>query len=473
MTIIMQKSFGPKNFTPQFNTPPSQGGASGDNDFLKREADLPARASLEAMQAGLAKREGILEERKRQIAQKQSVMDDKFDQVEKLRKDLVAKLDKVSSMSADEAKKILLETVEKDLAAEISKKIKEAENEIKLQSDEYSKEILADAMIHGVTDYISEFTTSKVRLEDEEMKGRIIGKEGRNVRTFEQATGVDVVMDDEIPDVLIISSFDPVRREIAKISLERLIEDGRIQPQRIEEIVAKTREDINKVMRQAGEKLLSDVGIYNLPVELVDIIGRFKYRYSFGQNLIVHTQELVQIGKALAQAIGADVNTVKLGCLLHDIGKVVTDGEEGSHVDKGVSLTKKLGIAEEVINCIAEHHEDKPFSSVESILVSIADKISGGRPGARHENVQDYIKRLDDIENIATSFEGVEKCFAVQAGREVRVIVTPERVSDDELPKLVHDIAVRISKEVMVPGSVKITAIREVRVTESTITTPQ
>lgn len=456
----MQRSFGPKNFSP--HQPVSSGGnlPAGRQDFAAREADL-------------AKREGIIEERERQIAQRQKGVDEKLEQLENIRKDLVEKLEKASKMSPDEAKKILLEELDKELAVEISKKIKEAENEIKLESEEKAKEILADSMLHGVTDYISEFTTSKVKLADEEMKGRIIGKEGRNVRTFEQATGVDVVMDDEIPDVLILSSFDPVRREIAKVSLERLIEDGRIQPQRIEEIVEKTKEDINKIMRQAGEKLLSDVSIYGLPVEIVDMIGRFKYRYSYGQNLIVHTQELVQIGEALAIAIGADVNTVKLGCLLHDIGKVVTEGDEGSHVDKGVAFTKQLGLPEEVINCIAEHHEDKPFSSVESILVSISDKISGGRPGARHENVQDYIKRLDDIEKIATSFEGVERCFAVQAGREVRVIVLPEKISDMELPKLVHDIAVRISKEVMVPGSVKITAIREVRATESTITTPQ
>lgn len=418
----------------------------------------------------LAKREGILEEKERQIEQKQKLIDDKLEQLEKIRKDLVSKLEKVSSMSADEAKKILLENLDQELAGEISKRIKEAEEEIKLAADEKAKEILADAMRHGVTDYISEFTTSKVKLPDEEMKGRIIGKEGRNVRTFEQATGVDVVMDDEIPDTLILSSFDPVRREIAKVSLERLMEDGRIQPQRIEEIVVKTKEDVNKLMRQAGEKLAHDVGVYNLPVELIDILGRFKYRYSYGQNLILHTQEETQIGIALAKEIGADVNVVRLGCLLHDIGKVVTEGDEGTHVEKGVQLVKKYGLPEKVINCIAEHHEDKPFSSVESILVYIADAISGGRPGARHENVEDYIKRMSDIEKIATSFTGVEKAFAVQAGREVRVVVVPERISDDELPKLVHDIAERISQEVMVPGAVKITAIRETRYSESTVT---
>src|SRR5258708_1739139 len=247
----MQRTFGPKAFTSQPN-PPAGG------DFNQREAEL-------------AKREGILEERERQIKEKQKLVDERIDNLEKVRIDL---LEKVSKLNAEDAKKLLLENIEKDLASEISKKVKEAENEIKLQADEKAKEILAEAILHGVTDYISEFTTSKVKLPDEDLKGKIIGKEGRNVRTFEQVTGVDVVMDDEIPDTLILSSFDPVRREIAKVALERLIADGRIQPQRIEEIVQKTEEDINKLMRQAGEKLCHDVGVYNLPVELVDLIGR-------------------------------------------------------------------------------------------------------------------------------------------------------------------------------------------------------
>ena len=448
----MQKSFGPYQAQQSTNSP-------SDEDFLKKEADL-------------AKREGILEERERILLERQKLVDEKLKQLDDIRKDLISKLEKVASLSSDEAQKILLENLDKELASEISKKIRNAENEIKLQSDEKARQILADAMIHGVTDYVSEFTTSKVKLPDEDMKGKIIGKEGRNIRTFEQMTGVDVVMDDEIPDVLILSSFDPIRREIAKVALDRLIADGRIQPQRIEEIVTKTQEDIDKILRQAGEKLCHDLGVYNLPVELIDMIGRFKYRYSFGQNLIQHTQEVAQIGMALAKMIGADVNIVKLGCLLHDIGKIVTENDEGSHVDKGVQLARKFGLPEEVINCIAEHHEDKPFSSVESILVAIADAISGGRPGARHENVEDYIKRLENIERIGTSFEGVQKCFAVEAGREIRVIVMPEKVSDDELPKLTHDIAERISKEVMVPGAVRVTAIRETRAIEYTTTMP-
>lgn len=420
-------------------------------------------------QAQLAKREGILEERERTLTQRQKALEEKLYQAEKLRKDLIEKLEKASSMPQDEAKQLLLQQVEKDLAVEISKKIKQAEDEIKHQADEKAKGILADAMLHGVTDYLAEFTTSQVSLPDEEMKGRIIGKEGRNVRAFEASTGVDVIMD-ETPGVLILSSFDPVRREIAKVALEKLIKDGRIQPERIEEVVSRSREDIEKLMCQAGEKLCHDTGVYDLPMELVCLLGRFKYRYSYGQNMIAHTLEETQIGVALAKMIGADVNVVKLACLLHDIGKIVTDWEEGTHVEKGVALAKKFGMPEEVINCIAQHHEDQPFSSVESIIVYIADSISGGRPGARRENVEEYINRIDDIEKIATSFEGVEKAFAVSAGREVRVVVFPDKISDDELPKLTRDIAQRISNEVMVPGQVKVTAIRETRAIEYALT---
>ncbi len=418
----------------------------------------------------LAKREGILEERERQISEKLEILDKKLEQVEKVRLELIEKLEKSAKMSQDDAQKILLEQVEKDLGAEISKRIKEGEEEIKFTVDDKSKQILADAMYHGVTDVVSEYTTSTVTLPDEEMKGRIIGKEGRNIKAFEQATGVDVVMDDELPNGLILSSFDPIRREIAKVSLERLMVDGRIQPQRIEEIVLKTREDIEKIMFQAGEKLCADAGVYNLPIEVVAVLGRFKYRFSFGQNLIQHSLELVKVGVELARQLGADVNTVRLGCLLHDIGKVVYEGDEGTHVEKGITFAKQHGIDQKVIDCIAQHHEDEPFTSVESVIVATSDAISGGRPGARHENVQDYIKRLQDIERIATSYSGVDKAFALQAGREVRVIVMPDKISDEELPKLVHDIGEKIQKEVMVPGAVKITAIRENRVTESFLT---
>lgn len=450
----MKKSFGPDK-------------VSVDKSNQTKETE---QFDPELTAEGLAKREGILEERERQLAEKQKGLDERLNLIEKTRKDLISKLEKVTKLSQEEAQKLLLGNIEQDLAGEISKKVREAEDEIKLQADEKIREILADAILHGVTDYIAEFTTSQVSLPDEEMKGRIIGKEGRNIKTFEQATGVDVLMDDDSPNTLTISSFDPVRREIAKVAMEKLMADGRIQPQRIEEIVEKTRQDIEKLMCQAGEKLCHDVGVYNMPSEIVCLLGRFKYRYSYGQNMIQHTLEETKIGIELAKILGADVNVVRLGCLLHDVGKILTDWDEGTHVERGVQLAKKFGFPEKVVSCIAEHHEDQPFSTVESICVYVADAISGGRPGARHENVEDYIKRLSDIEKIATSFEGVEKAFAVQAGREVRVIVIPDQVSDEELPKLVHDIGAQIQKEVMVPGAVKITAVRETRATESFLT---
>ncbi len=446
----MQKSFGSKP-APSLSANPVS-----DNDLINKQAEL-------------AKREGVLEERERLLEEKHRILDEKLEQADKTRKDLATKLERSAGMSQDESKKILLETVEKDLAAEISKKVREAEEIIKLTAGEKAKELLADTMLHGVTDYLSEFTTSQVNLPDDEMKGRIIGKEGRNIRAFENATGVDVLMD-ETPGVLILSSFDPVRREIAKVSLERLMKDGRIQPERIEEIVQATKEDIEKLMCEAGEKLCHDVGAYNLPAEMVCLLGRFKYRYSYGQNMIQHTLEETQIGIAIAHELGADVNIVRIGCLLHDVGKILTDWEEGTHVEKGVQLAKKFGMPQGVIDCIAQHHEDEPFSCVESVICYISDAISGGRPGARRENVQDYIKRIDSIEKIATSYDGVESAYAVSAGREVRVIVFPDQISDDELPKLTHDIAERISKEVMVPGQVKVTAVREIRVTEYTVT---
>ncbi len=443
----MQRSFGTQN-----------------NSQTTTTVDLTGR------ETELAKREGILEERERLIAQKAEDLEHKLERAEKTRQDLVEKLERVASLSTEEANKLLLENLEKDLTAEMSKKIKAAEEEIKIQSSEKAQQVLADAMYNGVADYISEYTTSTVKLADEEMKGRIIGKEGRNIKAFEQSTGVDVVMDDDMPNTLILSSFDSVRREVAKLALERLLADGRIQPQRIEEVVESTRNDIEKVMFEAGEKLCHEAGVFGLPVPVVAMLGRFKYRFSFGQSLIQHSLELVKVGTEIARLIGADVNVVRLGCLLHDIGKVVTDGEEGTHVEKGVLFARQQGIPEPVIACIAQHHEDEPFTSVEAVITAISDKISGGRPGARHENVQDYLKRLTDIEKIAKSFDGVDAVFAVQAGREVRIIVVPDRVTDDELPKLVHDIGTEIQKQVMVPGAVKITAIREVRSQESFLT---
>jgi ribonuclease Y len=296
------------------------------------------------------------------------------------------------------------------------------------------------------------------------MKGRIIGKEGRNIRSFERATGVDVDLD-ETPGEVRISNFDPIRREVARVALSRLIADGRIQPSRIEEYVNKARSEIDRVSFEEGKKLSHAVRVFNLPREVVQKLGHFKYRFSYGQNMIAHTLEETKIGIKLAQEVGANVDTVRLGCLLHDIGKVIMD-EEGSHVELGVKFLRKFNMPQAVIDSVEQHHEDVPISSKEAALVYIADAISGSRPGARYENYDEYVKRLSQLEEFATSFKGVQEAYAIQAGREVRVIVNPEEMSDDQVQKIAHDLKMKIEKEMTYPGTVKITVIRETRATD-------
>ncbi|MBI2049813.1 DUF3552 domain-containing protein, partial [Candidatus Roizmanbacteria bacterium] len=351
-------------------------------------------------------------ELEKEILRKQKELDEKAgrlakkeEEVDKKRDELAKKLQQATKMGDEEAKKLTFELWEDKLKEDIAKRIKAADEEVKSKVDEKAKELLIDSMRFGATDYVAEYTLSTVTLPSEDFKGRIIGKDGRNIRAFELATGVDVDLEEE--GVIKLSSFDAVKREIAKISLDQLIRDGRIQPERIEEIVKKTKEEIEKKMFKAGEELAHQVGVYNLPNEVVTALGRFKYRYSYGQNMILHTLEETRIGIALAHELKANVNVVKLGCLFHDIGKVVTD-KEGSHVDLGVEFLKKYGFPKEVIDCVAAHHEDIPFPSLEAIIVYIADAVSGGRPGARHEDFQEYLKRIKTIEDVAKSKEGVE-----------------------------------------------------------------
>jgi ribonuclease Y len=398
------------------------------------------KEELDKKEAVIDRKTGALEERVKLAREKESELDKKLKEIDEIKEKQLARLEKAAGLSTQEAK--------------------EAKEEIKDRADEEAKEILVNAMRRGATDYVPEYTVSSVQLPDEDLKGRIIGKGGRNIRSFEKITGVDVDLDEE--EVITLSSFDPVRREIAKISLEKLIADGRIQPTRIEETVAKTKKEIDRIMHKEGEKLCHKLKVYNLPKQVIDKLGRFKYRFSYGQNMISHTLEESKIGIALAHEVGADVNVVRLGCLLHDIGKVVTD-KEGSHVELGVDFLKKFNIPDEVISCVAEHHEDKPFTSLESVLVYIADAISGSRPGARYEDYEGYVERLEGLEDTATSFPGVTKAFAIQAGREVRVIVDPDNLSDDETVKLAHDLSKKIEKEFTYPGQVKVTAIREMR----------
>lgn len=398
-------------------------------------------------------------ERQERLEERQEELDRAKEEILRKRDEYLKKLEKVSGLTREEAKKLLLEETERDAAQMMSRIIKEKEEEAKATADQKAREIIADSMRHGALDYIAEYTVSIVKVADEEMKGRIIGKEGRNIRTFEQATGVDVDLDEE--GVIRLSSFDSVRREIARRSLEKLLRDTRIQPFRIEEIVEQTRKEVEKIMLDEGQKLAAEVGVYNLPTELYQTLGRFKFRTSFGQNLVVHTLEETKIGVHIAHELGADVNVVRLGCLFHDIGKVLEG--EGSHVKLGVEYLRRFNLPDAVINCVAEHHEDRPFSSVESIIVHVADAISGARPGARFEDIENYAKRLKEMEEIAKKYEGVEDAYAFEAGRELRVIINPGKLDDSQTTLLAKKIQEEVSRALAVPGEVKVTAIREFR----------
>lgn len=399
------------------------------------------------------------------LKHQRETLEKKEEKLKKRKEELEERLQEVSKMTIKEAKKILLDEVDKELEVEKAKKIRAAEEKVKQEAKEKAKEILIDSMRHGATDYVAEYTVSSVAVPNEEVKGRIIGKGGKNIRTFERETKVELEIDES--NEIKLSSFDAVRREIAKRALKKLIKDKRIQPVRIEEVVKQTRKEMEDILLEEGKKLSEKCGVYNLSTEIVKLLGRFKFRTSYGQNLAQHTIEETKIGIAIAKEIDANVETVRLGCLLHDIGKVVSD-EEGTHVEIGVSVLKKHGFPKEVVNAVAEHHEDKPFSSVESITIWVADAISGSRPGARYEPHEDYIKRMEKIEEIALDFDGVDAVYAFQAGREVRVIVKPEEVDDSRLTVLAHDIAKRLEKEAEYAGQIKITAIREIRETVTT-----
>jgi ribonucrease Y len=351
---------------------------------------------------------------------------------------------------------------------ELAKRLMAAEEEYKLKASELARDIIIDAMMHGATDYTAEYTVSVITLPNENIKGGIIGQGGKNLASFEKATGVEVEIEEG--NTVRVSSFDSLRREIARRSLVALIEDGRITPSRIEEVVAHTRKQMDQILIEEGKKICAACGVYNLHPDLVAVIGRFRFRFSYGQNLGIHTIEETKIGVQIAHELGLseeDIMHVRLGCLLHDIGKVITD-EEGTHVQLGVDLIKKYSLPELVVNAVAEHHEDKPFSSYVSRIVWIADAISGSRPGARYEPHDAYVKRMKQIEEIGRSFAGVSEVYAFQAGRDVRVVVKPEVVSDNELTLLVAKIRQQLEKEAQYAGQIKITAIREVRATDIT-----
>jgi len=431
------------------------------------EADVKSKeAEIFQRLKSLNDKEKYLIDKERNLDQEQQSIKKKIDQIDETYRKQLEKLESISGLDVDKAKTLLMSSVEKKMSAWVAKKIEEHKDDLISRQDEIAKELLSEALTHGVTDYVAEYTVSTITLPDEKIKGKIIGREGRNIRAFEKATGVELELD-ETNDIR-ISSFDSTRREIARLTLEKLIRDGRIQPVKIEQLVIQTRGEMDKILLNEGKKICQEVGVYNLPVDLIKEIGKYKFRFSYGQNLAKHTVEAVKIAVALAYELKADVNTVRLGALFHDIGKVIND-QEGTHVELGVDLLRRYKMSEAIINAVAEHHEDRPFSSAESILVYLGDAASGARPGARYEVHEEYLKRMQNIEEVAKSFPGVTSVAAYQAGREVMVIVEPSIVNDDEATVLSQNIAEKLEEEAKWAGQIKVTVIRELR-TSSTIT---
>ncbi len=387
-------------------------------------------------------------------------------ELEQLRDEYKNKLENIAALTSEEAKEQLLKEMEKELQSEKAAIIKEAEEKARAEAKKRAKEIIVNAIQRGATDYVAEATTSTIGLPNEDMKGRIIGREGRNVKALEQATGVNFEID-ETPKEIRVSSLDPVRREIAKRATEQLIADGRIHPAHIEETVERVVKNIEEEAIETGRDIAYKVGVPDLPPNILNLIGKLKYRTSYGQNQLKHTLEVVNIAKDLAEEVGADVEAVGVAALLHDIGKVKTVEEgRGSHTEIGRKLLKKAGFSENIIHASMAHHKDEEFKSIEAALIYVADAISGARPGARHEDYEAYINRINNLEEIAKSFNGVEEAYALSAGREVRVIVKPEEISDEEAVILSHNIAKKIEQEATYPGTVKVNVIREVRAEE-------
>lgn len=406
-----------------------------------------------------------IEKKEQSITDKEEDLNKKRREVEEITKKQLMELERISGYTQDEAKQILLDSIENEIRVEASMMIKEIESKAKEEADKKAKEIIVDAIQRCAADHVTESTVSVVALPNEEMKGRIIGREGRNIRAIETATGVELIIDDT-PEAVILSGFDPVRREIAKIALEKLIVDGRIHPARIEELVSKAEREVRGVIKEAGEQATFDLGIHNLHPELVKLVGRLKYRTSYGQNALKHSQEVAHLAGLMAGELGLDITLVKRAGLLHDIGKALTHEKEGSHIELGIEVLKKYKESQKVIEAMRSHHGDYEHTSLEAIIIMAADALSAARPGARRETLETYIRRLESLENIANSMDGVEKSYAIQAGRELRIVAKPDRVKDDELPYLARQIAKKIEEELNYPGQIKVNILRETRAVE-------
>jgi len=442
---------------------------------IKEDAEKEKEEKLRSVserEKSLSKREESIDLRSEKIDSERKQIEDKVKEIDQIKIELVAarekrvkELERISKLKSKDAKEELLREIEHDYKDEVIRKVREMKEILKENSEQEAQKIIVDAIERIASEFTAEHTTFAVHIPSEEMKGRIIGKEGRNIQSFERATGVDVVID-ETPDTVLLSSFDPVRRHTAKVALERLISDGRIQPSRIEEVVAKAQADVKKEAKEAGEKAVFDLGVPGLHPDLIKIIGNLKFRTSYGQNVLTHSIEVANIAGLLAAEVGADVKIVKKAGILHDIGKAVSHEIEGSHHHLSAEIARKYGVSEDVIHAILAHHDDVEAKTVEAILVKAADGISGSRPGARRETLENYVQRLTDLENIANAFPGVGKSFAIQAGREVRVIVKPEEITDLEAIKLSKDIARKIEQDLQYPGMIKVNIIRETRAEE-------
>lgn len=430
-----------------------------ENRLVLREQNMDKRDET------FQKREQLLDEREDKLNEKLNKIQDDKEEIEKIKQEQIDMLSKISGLNKEKAKELVMKKVEEEMSTEITSYIKEQEEEAKLVVAKKAKELLVSSMQKYSQDMANEHTVSTIELPNNEMKGRIIGREGRNIRTIESITGVDLIIDDT-PEVIVISSFDPLRREIAKITIETLIKDGRIHPTRIEEIYDKTVKEMKQKIIEYGNDALFKLGITRVPTELIEIIGKLHFRTSYGQNALQHSMEVASLAGVMAAELGENVSLAKRAGLLHDIGKAIDHEIEGSHVDIGVEIAKKYKENDVVVNAIASHHGDTETTSVISTLVQIADALSASRPGARNDSLENYIKRLEQLENMTLDIKGIEKSYALQAGRELRILVKPEEVDDLTSHKIAREIKEKIEKEMQYPGTIKVTVIRETRVTE-------
>ena len=437
-----------------------------DQEIKERRGDIQAQEKrLIQKEENYDKKMMLLDSQEKELQRKIAENEQKKEEVQNLYLKEKEELQRISGLSEEQAKKILLDTLEQEITQEKAAKIRELEAKAKEEADKNAREIIGNAIQKCAADHTSETTVSVVALPSDEMKGRIIGREGRNIKTLETLTGIDLIIDDT-PEAVIISGFDPLRREVARIALEKLIDDGRIHPAKIEEMVEKAKEEVIASIKEAGERAALETGVHNLHPEVIKLLGKLKYRTSYGQNVLNHSMEVANLARIMADEIGANAKIARRAGLLHDIGKALDHDMEGTHVEIGVDILKKYKENHVVINAVQAHHGDVEPESIEAILVQAADAISASRPGARRETLETYIKRLEKLEEIANSFEGVDKSFAIQAGREVRLIVKPDKVSDSEMVIMAREVAKKVENEMEYPGTIKVNVIRESRVTD-------